>query len=166
MRRLGDAATTFLVGASLAALLSACSGSVTTRPAAAGANGDAGPMAVRNAVLVLGPEGSASATIVATLVNSASTVDELISVEVESVTAPAVFITGGSIAVPVGRPVSLGHSGKLYVNLSGFHPLPSEVTPVKFAFRDSGQLTMKVLVVPATDIYAGISPSPIALPTP
>ena len=163
-RSLAGPSVGVLAMALMTLVLVACSGSSASKHPAQGASGDAGPIAVRNAVLVSGPEGSSSATLVATLVNGSASADALTGVQVADPAPTATYLTGGSIAVPPNSPVGIGHAGQSYVNLYGFTPRSSQVVAVTLVFRDHGSTTLNVKVVPPTGTYAGIAPSPTAAP--
>jgi copper(I)-binding protein len=146
--------------------LTACgSTSTPSGQAAQGAEGDAGPVAVRNVVIVLGPEGSSSATVVLTAVNSSSTDDALTGVEVADTQPSSTSITGGQIALPPGKTVSVGYSGDSHVNLYDYEPAAGRLVPVTLVFHDNGRLVLSVKVVPPTGPYASIAPSPSAAPS-
>jgi hypothetical protein len=162
-----------VTGAALLALvaLAGCSGSSTpaaTKQPNQGANGDAsgsaGTVAVRDMVLVNGPEGSKSATLVGAIVGSTS--DDLLT-GLTVVPAPqSSYITNDSISVPAHTTVPIGHSGEQHINLYGWDPgSSSAIVPVTFVFRDAGETTLQVKVVPARDEYAGIVPVPSTAPS-
>ena len=149
-----------------ALVLTACSSTSTTSgQAAQGAEGDAGSVAVRNVVIVLGPQDSNSATVVLTAVNGSSTADALTGVEVEDTQPSSTYITGGQVALPPRQTVSVGYSGNSHVNLYDYEPAAGRLVPVTLVFRDNGRLLLSVKVVPPTGPYASVAPSPSAAPS-
>ena len=154
-----------LAGLMLATMImGACSGASAAKSPAQGGAGNAGQVAVRSAVIVLGPTGSSAATLVLTLVNSASQTDLLSGIEVSAPHPTSTFISGGSLAIAPNQAIPVGHSGENHINLYGFYPTPSQIVPVTFVFRDHGRSTVSLKVVTATGVYAGIVPVPLTAP--
>ena len=76
-------------------------------------------------------------------------------------------ITDDDIAIPRSTTVPIGHSGDKHINVYGWDPgSSSAIVTATFTFRDAGEATLQVKVVPARDEYAGIVPVPSAAPSP
>jgi copper(I)-binding protein len=160
-RRLGRP----VVGLVAAVLLAGCASSSVPSQAAQGAQGNAGRVAVRNAVLVLGPDGSGSSTVAVTLVNDGGSADALTGVELADDQPWEVYITGGRIALSPGQSVTVGYRGDPHVNLYGYDPSPGRLVAMTFVFRDNGRVVLQVKALPATGPLAGIAPVPSEPPS-
>jgi hypothetical protein len=164
--RLGRPLVGLVTAVLLAVLLAGCASSSTGSPQAAqGAEGNAGRVAVRNAVLVLGPAGSGSSTVAVTLVNDGGSDDALTGVEVADEQPWETDITGGQIALAPRQSVTVGYRGDPHVNLYGFYPSPGRLVAMTFVFRDNGRVVLQVKALPATGPLAGITPNPPEAPS-
>jgi hypothetical protein len=128
-----------------------------------GVTADAGPIHIENATLVLGPDGSKSATLLVRMVNTGPTADTLLGAAVNGVTAT---ITEGAGELAPGASVSFGFDSKNWINAYDLDVPASTYVPVQLAFKDAGLVTMSVLTVPPVGYYEGIAPNPATNPAP
>ncbi|MEI7630650.1 MAG: hypothetical protein WCJ73_05850 [Actinomycetes bacterium] len=126
-----------------------------------GTQAQIGQIRIENATLVLGPDGSSTATLLTTLVNQGDTADSLIGLEINKM---PVYVTPGGGELAAGAAVSFGFNSSVWINSYEFTAPVSTYVPVKIQFRDAGIVTMSVLTVPPAGIYQGIAPSPATLP--
>ena len=119
----------------------------------------AGNIRAENLTLVLGPEGSASATLIARIVNGDPEPDALLSVLIDGVPA---YITGDEVALESGASIGFGFDSDLWINAYRFDAPVSTYVPVTMQFEEAGIAEVEVLVVPPTGIYQGIEPVPPA----
>ncbi|MEZ5115970.1 MAG: hypothetical protein R2737_06860 [Candidatus Nanopelagicales bacterium] len=123
-----------------------------------GVQAQVGDIKIENATLVLGPEGSTSATLVMRLVNAGDTEDELVEVDIADNQA---YITGGTVKVAPGASVGFGsEGGQAWVNAYDTELAVSTYVPVSIVMANAGIADISVLVVPATGYYEGIRPVP------
>lgn len=120
-----------------------------------------GPIHVENATLVRGPEGSASATLTARIVNESARADRLVYATVNG--APA-DITGGGTDLGAGASVSFGFDSANWINAYSLDVPASSYVPVELGFADAGAVSMQVLIVPPVGYYSGIAPNPATAP--
>lgn len=121
-----------------------------------------GSTRIENATIVLGPEGSKTATVVMRLLNSGDG-DALLSVR-DVKAGQAAFITNEKIDIPSGGSVSVGFQSEVYVNLYDFEVDPSGYTNLEFRLEKNGISTLSILSVPAVGYYEGIAPNPATKP--
>lgn len=125
-----------------------------------------GAIDVENATLVLGPEGSTSATLIMRVVNTGPEADALTYITINGVQAqisePGVAADSGADIGP-GESIPFGYEAQRWINTYELEVEPSAWVPVELGFQNAGLLTMNVLTVPAAGYYAGIAPNP---PTP
>lgn len=156
------AAASVLVAAGLIAGLAACDAVTpqwTTHSYASsdGVNGQAGPVAIRNAFLVT--DGGVRASLVVGLVNTASSASA-VTIQYTSQGTPKTE----SVTVPGGGLVSVGPGRQATVTLSGVQAKPGTLFPVYVTSGGKGaQLSVPVLdnTLPG---YATLTP-PAAAPT-
>lgn len=122
-----------------------------------GVAAQAGAIKVENATLVLGPEGSTSATLTTRIVNIGPAADRLIYATVNG--APA-DITAGGIDLQPGASISFGFDSDTWINAYGLDAEVSTYVPVQLAFAAAGVVSISVLTVPPVGYYAGIAPNP------
>lgn len=124
-----------------------------------GVGAQIGGLKVQNVLLVLGPEGSSTASLIGRITAVGADSDMLVDVNVgdSSVAAGTVSMTGVSAILP-GFPVSLGYNSDSSIGVSQFGATVSTYVPVRMFFKNAGLLTLSVLTVPATGVYAGIEP--------
>lgn len=118
-----------------------------------------GSIRIENATLVLGPEGSKSATLLVRLINVGSEPDTLLGVTING--APA-DVTSGTPTIPVNASVPFGFAADAWINTYEFDVPVSTYVPVSMSFLNSGIGDMQVLTVPAAGYYEGIAPNPPA----
>lgn len=129
----------------------------STQNSGNGTDAQVGDLAIENVTVVLGPEGSGSATLIGSVFNNGSADDALVDVTING--TPAV-VTPGSEAIPAGGSASYGYDGTHFINSYTFDAEPSAYVPVTLQFANAGIVEMSVLSVPATGIYEGIAPTP------
>jgi len=127
-----------------------------------GVAAQAGPIHVENATLVLGPEGSQSATLLTRVINTGAASDTLVFASVNGVPAT---ITPGSEVLEPGASVSFGFESESWINAYGLDAAAATYIPVQLAFEDSGLVSMSVLTVPPVGYYEGIAPNPATDPS-
>ena len=129
-----------------------------TQPSGDGVSGQIGTMKVNNATLVLGPTGSASATLIMTISNVGTAQDSLVGATIAGTVATVVPSTG-EITVTPQASANFGYVGAAYsINAVDFDTAASIYVPVTLAFKNSGILTLSVVTVDADGIYSGIVP--------
>ena len=122
-----------------------------------------GAMDVENATIVLGPDGTNSATLIMRLVNVGPEPDALTYVTINGVPAqindPAV---PGETRVDIGpgQSVPFGYEATRWINTYDLQVEPSSWVPVELAFENAGLVTFNALTVPAVGYYEGIAPNP------
>ena len=159
-----------LTGLALVAtpLLSACYsgfGATTTMQASMnsgnGTQAQAGPIRIENATLVMGPEGSRTGTLIASMVNGAADPDRLVGVTIGG--RPA-FITPGLDILSFNELVDFGYDSRHWINTYDLDAAVSTYVPVQLQFERAGSVDFTVLTVPPTGIYEGIAPNPATAP--
>jgi len=120
-----------------------------------------GQVRIENATLVMGPDGSGTATLIASIVNQAYEVDRLTGVVVNG---KAAYVTPGSEELRHNELVSYGYDGASWINSYGVDVTVSTYVPVQLQFEKAGIIDFTVLAVPPTGIYAGIAPTPLTEP--
>lgn len=125
-----------------------------------GTQAQIGDIRIENATLVLGPEGSSSATLIMSLV-APDEGDRLLAADIAG---SAAYITGDTVEVGRGSSVQFGFNSDRWINAYSFSAPVSTYVPVKLTLERNGIAEISVLVVPATGYYEGISPQPPAAP--
>ena len=151
-----------------APLLSGCYsgfGATTTMQASMnsgnGTQAQVGPIRIENATLVMGPEGSQSGTLIASIVNGAQDPDRLIGVTIGG--KPA-YITPGQDVLLFNELVNFGYDSLHWINAYTLDAAVSTYVPVQLQFEKAGNVDFTVLTVPPTGIYEGIAPNPATAP--
>jgi hypothetical protein len=120
-----------------------------------------GPIHIENATLVMGPEGSSTATLVTRLVNTGVEDDALTYATINGVPAtiipPAELGDSGNVLAP-GASVSYGYETDARINAEGFDVPVSNYVDVELGFEKAGLVSMSILTVPPVGYYAGITP--------
>lgn len=124
-----------------------------------GVQAQVGNVRAENLTLVLGPEGSSSATLIARIVNGDPEADRLLGVQIAGIPA---YITGDSVDILPDQSVGFGFESDLWINAYQFKAADSSYVPVTLQFERSGIAQTEVLVVPPVGYYAGIEPVPPA----
>ena len=120
-----------------------------------------GSVQAQNVTLVQGPQGSKSLTLVARLFNTATTPDALIGANVGAAPGTDAKITNGSVPIAPGpEAASVGFNSTNFVNFYSVDVPTASYVPVTLKFKDAGQTTLQVLVVPPVGYYEGIAPTP------
>jgi len=163
--------TALLIGACALAtvpLLAGCfngpDATTTTQSSMNSGNGTqqiVGDLRIENATLITGPEGSASGTLITTLVNTGRERDTLVGVSINGVPA---YITPGAGELAPGAAVNFGYDGDFWLNTYDLNIASSAFVPVTMQFERAGTTSFSVLSVPATGSYEGIAPNPASAP--
>lgn len=122
-----------------------------------GVAAQAGAIHIENATLVLGPEGSRSATLTTRIVNTGPVADRLVYATIDG--APADITAGGTDLAP-GASISFGFDSEHWINAYGIDVATSVYVPVELGFAEAGLVSMSVLSVPPVGYYEGIAPNP------
>lgn len=138
-----------------------------TKNSGQGVSGQVGPIKINNATLVLGPDGSKSATLIMSVTNQGQEADELKEVRVNG--TPAVLTDGSAQVAPVEVKAqgTLGFGYETAANWANSYDFEAPVStwvPVTVAFAKAGTVELKVLTVGASGIYTGIAPAPAGTP--
>ena len=126
-----------------------------------GVTAQAGPIHIENATLVMGPEGSKTATLTTRIVNTGPTKDVLVYATING--QPAI-ITKDQVDLAPGSSVSFGFDSEHWINSYTFDKPVSTYVPVQLGFQTAGLVSMSVLTVPPVGYYEGIAPNPPQAP--
>ncbi len=122
-----------------------------------------GTIDIENATIVLGPEGSKTATLLMRLVNVGPEADALtyitINGEKVGISEPGVAADSGADIGP-GESISFGYDSTRWINAYQFEAPASSYVPVELGFEKAGLATLSLLTVPPVGYYAGIAPNP------
>ena len=122
---------------------------------------------IENATLVLGPEGSSSATLVMRVVNTGPEADALTYITINGVqvqiSEPGVVGDSGADIGP-GESISFGYESDRWINTYELDVEPSSWVPVELGFQNAGLAQLSVLTVPPVGYYEGIAPNPPTKP--
>lgn len=125
-----------------------------------GVQAQVGNIRAENLTLVLGPEGSSSATLITRIVNgNQDESDRLIGVQIAGIPA---YVTGDAVEFLPGASIGFGFESDLWINSYDFRAASSTYVPVALQFERSGIARADVLVVPPLGYYDGIEPVPPA----
>jgi copper(I)-binding protein len=127
-----------------------------------GVQAQVGDVHVENATVVMGPEGSTSATLTTRIVNTGPQPDALVFATVNG--QPAT-ITGDQVALDPGASVSFGFDSEHWINAYGLEVPTSTYVPVELGFQNAGLVKISVLTVPPVGYYEGIAPNPPTAPS-
>lgn len=58
----------------------------------------------------------------------------------------------------------VGYNSAVHVDIADLGLSPTQFTEIEFTFQRAGRVTMPVMSVLPTGIYAGITPLPVAVP--
>ena len=116
-----------------------------------------GEIKIENATLVTGPEGSGTATLITTLINTGNQPDRLVSVLING--APA-YVTPGTETLAPGQVTNFGYDGASWINSYAIEIPSSSYVPVVMQFEVAGVTSFTALSVPPAGIYEGIAPNP------
>lgn len=125
-----------------------------TQPTGNGVQVIAGDINVDNATVVLGPEGTNTATLLTRMYNSGAEADTILGVTINGLPAT---ISGDTViaaqaSVPFGYPADAQR-----INVVGELPV-STFVPVQILFDRAGLIEMDVLTVTPTGFYADVTP--------
>ena len=123
-----------------------------------------GPSALqlRGITLVMGPEGSNTATLIGSMFNLTTTDDALTGAQILEPASQGAI--GGTAAVAGALPIKaqsgvrVGFNSEDHVDFAGVSVLPTRYVTLRVTFEKSGQVEMPVMVVPAEGVYADIAP--------
>jgi hypothetical protein len=125
-----------------------------------GVQATVGPIHIENATLVMGLDGSKTATLTTRLVNTGPA-DTLVYATVNG--QPAT-ITGDQVPLGPGASISFGYDSEHWINAYAFEAPVSTYVPVELGFQNAGLVKMSVLTVPPVGYYEGIAPNPPQAP--
>ncbi|MFM7213234.1 MAG: hypothetical protein ACKOYQ_14815, partial [Actinomycetota bacterium] len=116
-----------------------------------GVEAQQGAMHVENATLVLGPEGSTSATLTMRVVNVGPEADAITYLTINGtpveISEPGVAADSGADIGP-GESISFGFDSTRWINTYDLDVEPSSYVPVEIGFQNAGLLSIDVLTVP------------------
>lgn len=124
-----------------------------------GMQAQVGNIRAENLTLVLGPEGSASATLATRIINGDPEPDTLLGVLIDGIPA---YITDDVVELLPGESVGFGFESDRWINSYDFTAAPSTYVDVALQFERAGITEVEVLVVPPLGYYEGIEPVPPA----
>lgn len=163
MKRIHVAAATALVILAVPALTGCFNGKAATTSVQATMNSGNGVEATQGAInidaatLVLGPEGSSTATLTTRLTNAGLDPDALTYVSINGIPA---YITEGAGDLPPGAAISFGFESDAWINSYDLDVPASTYVPVEIGFEKAGLVKLSILTVPAAGYYEGIAPNP------
>jgi hypothetical protein len=163
VKRIHVAAATALVILAVPALTGCFNGLAATTTVQAtmnsgnGVEAAQGPINIEAAILVLGPEGSGTATLTTRLTNAGLEPDALTFVSINGIPA---YITEGAGELLPGGSISFGFESDAWINSYDLDVPASTYVPVEIGFEKAGLASLSVLTVPATGYYEGIAPNP------
>jgi hypothetical protein len=128
-----------------------------------GVTAQAGAVKIENATLVMGPDGSNTATLTTRLVNTGPAKDVLVYATING--QPAT-ITSDKVELGPGSSTSFGFDSEHWINAYAFDKPVSTYVPVELGFQDAGLVKMSILTVPPVGYYDGIAPNPPTAPVP
>jgi hypothetical protein len=126
-----------------------------------GTDATQGPLHIEAATVVIGPDGSNSATLTTRIVNTGAEPDALTYATINGEPAS---MTPDSGNLDAGSSVSFGFDSQAWINAYDFTGTVATYVPVELGFRNAGLVKMSVLVVPAVGYYEGIAPTPATKP--
>lgn len=163
MKRIHAAAAAALVILVVPALTGCFNGQGATTTTQATMNSGNGVEATQGAInidgalLVLGPEGSATATLTTRITNAGAEPDALTFVSINGIPA---YVTEGAGELLPGASISFGYESDAWINSYDLDVPPSTYVPVQMGFEKAGLVKLSLLTVPATGFYEGIAPNP------
>ncbi len=122
-----------------------------------GTQADQGPIHIEAATLVLGPDGSGTATLTTRLTNTGLEADRLTYASINGIPA---YITDGAGDLAPGGSASFGFDSQAWINSYDLEVPQSSYVPVQLGFEKAGLVDMSVLTVPPVGYYEGIAPTP------
>jgi hypothetical protein len=162
--RLAAAALVVAMTPALAACSTGANAPTTTQqPSGNGSNANVGPLQLRGVTIVKGGGGLPVGTIIGTIVNSGTEADVLTGVSIAAPSGATATIIGGTssdgqLAFAPRTSTQIGYRGVEHIDISGFQIDPSAFAQVVFTFEKAGKVTVPVMSVPPTGIYAGLGP--------
>lgn len=163
MKRIHAAAAAALVVLAVPALTGCFSGKAATTNMQAtmnsgnGVEATQGSINIDGAVLVLGPEGSATATLTTRIINAGLEPDALTYVSINGIPA---YVTEGAGELLPGASISFGYESEAWINSYDLDVPVSTYVPVELGFEKAGLVKLSLLTVPPTGYYEGIAPNP------
>ena len=151
--------TAFAAAVTATAFLGGCSAgfdATSTRPYAPadGVIADSGDLKVLNA-LVVAADGADTGLVSMTVVNKGTKDDR-----VTGITSPSGTVTiDGDDQLPAGGALSFGTEGAT-ATISPLDQSPGQGVELKITFSRAEPVTLRTVIVPATDEYSSLTPSP------
>lgn len=167
MKRIHLAATAALVVLAVPALTGCFNGPGATTTMQATMNSGNGVEATQGAInvdgatLVLGPEGSGTATLTTRITNAGLEPDALTYASINGIPA---YVTDGVGELLPGGSISFGFESEAWINSYDLDVPASTYVPVELGFEKAGLVSISVLTVPAAGYYEGIAPNPATNP--
>ncbi len=122
-----------------------------------GVSATQGAIHIEGTTVVLGPDGSSTATLLTRIVNAGVDPDRLTYATIDGIPA---YITDGAGDLGPGASVSFGWESEAWINSYDLTAPAATYVPVQLGFEKAGLVTMSVLVVPPVGYYEGITPMP------
>lgn len=122
-----------------------------------GVSATQGAIHIEGTTVVLGPDGSSTATLLTRIVNAGVDPDRLTYATIDGIPA---YITEGAGDLGPGASVSFGWESETWINSYALTAPAATYVPVQLGFEKAGLVTMSVLVVPPVGYYEGIVPMP------
>ncbi len=122
-----------------------------------GVSATQGAIHIEGTTVVLGPDGSSTATLLTRIVNAGVDPDRLTYATIDGIPA---YITDGAGDLGPGASVSFGWESEAWINSYDLTAPAATYVPVQLGFEKAGLVTMSVLVVPPVGYYEGIAPMP------
>ena len=122
-----------------------------------GVSATQGAIHIEGTTVVLGPDGSSTATLLTRSVNAGVDPDRLTYATIDGIPA---YITEGAGDLGPGASVSFGWESETWINSYDLTATAATYVPVQLGFEKAGLVTMSVLVVPPVGYYEGIAPMP------
>jgi hypothetical protein len=116
-----------------------------------------GAINIEAATLVLGPEGSSTATLTTRIVNAGLEPDALTYVSINGIPA---YVTEGAGELLPGASISFGYESDAWINSYDLDATAATYVPVEMGFEKAGLVKMSLLAVPPVGYYEGIAPNP------
>ncbi len=125
-----------------------------------GVDAEQGAIHIEGATLVLGPEGSGTATLVVRIVNTGAEDDALTFATINGTQSTIVqpTSTDNGTLVP-GASISYGFESDGRIDAAALDVPVSSYVPVQLGFEKAGLVELSVLTVPPTGYYEGITPA-------
>ena len=162
-------ATIFVAALSAAAAGCGVGVNAATQQQPASGNGavvTTGALAARGLLLVESADGSKTASLIGSIVNTGASADALVGVTLSSggVAPIAVLLVNGktsaSLELPAASKTQIGYGDGTAIRVTGITTPLSTFVTVTLVYRTAGSGVVPVLTVPPTGIWDGLGPAP------